>query len=207
MPHQDQDGVDDFASRLMSDDRRKWQDPESIIRQAGVREGWTVADMACGPGYFTLPIAAKVGAAGTVYAVDSSQRMLEHLKANLKGAADGIRRVVRPVAADVCATGILAASVDFVFFANVLHDISDRASLFREVRRISKAGSYVLNVDWKKQDSGFGPPPEIRLSENTAERIMEEGGLRAVRKIEAGEFHYGILCEWKRVRVEAGARP
>ncbi|MDG6940239.1 MAG: class I SAM-dependent methyltransferase [Nitrososphaerota archaeon] len=197
MPHQD--GVDDFASRLMSTDRRKWQDPERIIGQAGLREGWTVADMACGPGYFTLPIAAKVGATGTVYAVDSSERMLEHLRANLEGAADGVRRVVRPVAADVCDTGIPAASVDFVFFANVLHDIPDHASLFREVRRISTAHALVLNVDWKKEDTGFGPPPEIRLSEDRARRIMEDGGLRPVGEIEAGEFHYGMLCERKRV--------
>lgn len=43
-----------------------------LVRQANVRAGHTVLDLACGTGAITMRVAAKVGAAGEVVGVDSS---------------------------------------------------------------------------------------------------------------------------------------
>ena len=63
--------VDDFAEILMSPGRLEWQNPDKIVRALGVKQGMKVADIGCGPGFFTIPLARAVGQRGAVYAVDS----------------------------------------------------------------------------------------------------------------------------------------
>lgn len=49
-----------FAERLMLEERRRMQDPQQIVDQLSPRTGIVVADLGCGPGLFTIPIALKV---------------------------------------------------------------------------------------------------------------------------------------------------
>jgi ubiquinone/menaquinone biosynthesis C-methylase UbiE len=185
--------ADDFARLLMSEERREWQDPEAILGRVGVAEGMTVADLGCGPGFFTLPIASIVGARGLVYAVDSHPTMLRHLRRSIEGAGMS-RRKIEVVEADVSRTGIPGGSVDVAFFANVMHDIDNKRPFLEEVRRICRSGAAVVDVDWVKVPTELGPPLEIRLSAEEARKILSENGFRVVRSIEGGPYHYGLVC-------------
>src|SRR5579864_8699490 len=147
---------DEFAKALLSHERRKWQDPLKILAQLDLRNGMHIADLGCGPGYFTVPFAKSVGANGRVYAVDSSQVMLSYLYSNIERSKVE-SKIVRVLRSDVTKTDIPSSSVDLTFLANILHDISHRAKLFSEIRRISKEGARLVIVDWKKEDTGFGP--------------------------------------------------
>ncbi len=51
-----------------------WEDLVAISR---LHEGQTVADVGCGPGLYTFPMAEKVGPRGKVYAVDINQSVLD----------------------------------------------------------------------------------------------------------------------------------
>ncbi len=185
--------TDEFAERLMSKERREWQNPQRIIKRVGIERGMVVADLACGPGFFTIPIAEKVGREGEVYAVDSDDRMLEHLRANLKKSR-AARSVVKAINADVSNTGIPSQSVDVVLFANIVHDLSNPAALVREVRRICNNHSLIVDIDWRKMRTEHGPPFEIRLTKEESMRILSKNGLKVTRKIDAGPFHYGLVC-------------
>lgn len=48
-------------------------------RRAGITQGQTVIDIACGPGYAALEPAETIGAAGKVMAVERSTRFLARL--------------------------------------------------------------------------------------------------------------------------------
>ena len=186
--------TDEFAERLMSKERREWQDPEQIIKRIGIRRGMVVADLACGPGFFTIPIAEKVGIEGEVYAVDSDGRMLDHLRANLKKSRVA-QRMIKAITADVSDTGIPSSSVDVALFANILHDLDDPAAFLREVKRIGKNGSIMVDIDWQKIHTEHGPPFEIRLTKEDSMRILSKNGWRLTRTIDAGPFHYGLICK------------
>lgn len=184
--------VDEFARFLNSDERKKWQDPLKITGEIGVESGMTVADLACGPGYFTIPLASLVGEDGLVYAVDANPTMLRHLRANIKKSAVH-RNTIRVIRADVSKTGIAAGSVDVAIFANVLHDLDDKGAFLREVRRISRRGATVVDIDWKKVRTDNGPPFGIRLAEAESRRILTGDGFVFTRSIEAGPHHYGLV--------------
>ncbi|MBI3116686.1 MAG: class I SAM-dependent methyltransferase [Thaumarchaeota archaeon] len=186
--------TDEFAERLMSKERREWQDPEQIIERIGIRRGMVVADLACGPGFFTIPIAEKVGKEGEVYAVDSDKGMLDHLRANLKKSRVA-PMVVKAITADVSDTGIPYRSVDVALFANILHDLDDLVAFMREVKRIGKDDSIMVDIDWQKTHTEHGPPFEIRLTKEESTRILSRNGLKVTRTIDAGPFHYGLICK------------
>lgn len=182
---------EEFAKALLSHERRKWQDPQKILAQLDLSKGMHIADLGCGPGYFTIPFAKSVGEKGRVYAVDSSQVMLSYLHSNIERSKVE-KKIVRVYLSDVSNTDIPSSSVDLTFLANILHDISDRAKLFSEIRRISKEGATLVVVDWKKEDTGMGPEVEIRLGEHETKQILKDNGYGLVRSIEAGPFHYGF---------------
>jgi len=184
---------DEFARLLLSDDRKKWQDPLKISKAIGVKAGMTIADLACGPGFFTLPMASLVGEKGLVYAVDVNPTMLDHLRTMIAKSDESSKRI-KVIQADVASTGIPSGSVDVAFFANVLHDIDDKKAFLGEVRRISKPDAAFVDIDWRKSKMEMGPPFEIRLTEAASRKILAAGGLRVTKSIDAGPYHYGLIC-------------
>ncbi len=185
---------DDFAKSLLAHERKEWQDSDKIIRRIGIKEGMVVADLACGPGFFTIPIAGAVGKLGKVYAIDSSKVMLRYLHSSLKRSRID-KKIVEIIEADITSnTGIPEFSADIILLANILHDIENPKNLFHEIERISKQETRVVDIDWKKAESGFGPPIEIRLTERESKKIFSENGYIAGKSIDAGQFHYGFVC-------------
>jgi ubiquinone/menaquinone biosynthesis C-methylase UbiE len=45
-----------------------------------VKEGQSVVDLGCGPGYFTIALAEAAGSSGKVFAVDIDEKALSHLR-------------------------------------------------------------------------------------------------------------------------------
>ena len=187
----DEDG---FAEALMSEERRAWQDPSVIVSAAGVKQGSSVADLGCGPGFFTIPLAEAVGERGVVFAVDSSETMLSHLRRNLRAAGPGVAARVKVVRADVSRTTLEGGAADVVLFANVMHDLDDVPSFLREVRRVMKKGGAAVDVDWRKVDNGFGPPVGIRLSESESRGHLRRAGFSDIKAFEVSPYHYGFVC-------------
>jgi ubiquinone/menaquinone biosynthesis C-methylase UbiE len=187
---------DSLADLLMSPERKKWQDPERILDQIGIDENTIAADLGCGPGFFTLPLALRLGKTAKIYAIDQSALMLAHLKKNLESAVPkDVARKVMVVQADVLQTDIPEASVNLVIFANLLHDLEDRAAFFQEIKRISTGNSRIVDIDWDRRETDdMGPPMEIRLSEDASRKILQGNGFRVVHALNAGPHHYGLIC-------------
>ncbi len=171
--------------------RRWWQDPESILKSAGVMRGMTVADLGCGSGFFTIPLGSMVGEAGKVFAVDSRPAALERLRENLNSVT---RSVVRTVQADVSKTSIPSSSVDVAFVSNLLHDIDDKAEFMLEVRRMLKPTGRLVVVDWRRIEMEFGPPLEIRLDEKSVREILKAGGFEITDTLKPDPYHYGFVA-------------
>jgi ubiquinone/menaquinone biosynthesis C-methylase UbiE len=184
----------DRAKFLMSEERKQWHNPETILKFAGATKGMTMADLGSGPGFFTIPMAQITGEKGLVYAVDSNQNMLDSLKGNLARSKVN-PKVIKIVNSDVCNTGISKESVDLVIFANVLHEVADKKAFFGEVKRISKVTAIIVDVDWKKIQTEHGPPLESRLSENEATQIFSKSGFAVVKQTDAGPYHYELICK------------
>lgn len=65
-------------------ERETWQPPEQIMDSIGVKPGMIIGEVGAGRGYFTFPLAKRVGVSGKVFANDISSSSLDEIKARSK---------------------------------------------------------------------------------------------------------------------------
>jgi ubiquinone/menaquinone biosynthesis C-methylase UbiE len=152
---------------LESEDRKTWQNPDEILGAIKLRPNWIAADFGCGSGYFTVLLAQKVK---KVYAIDIQREMLSFLENKIKGL--GISnielRLSRPNEIP-----LENEAVDFLMSVNALHEFDDRPRMVREIRRVVRRKGNLLIVDFKKQETGFGPPVRVRVAKEKAISLFE----------------------------------
>ena len=122
---------------LMAWRQRRRARPEvngPVLDEASLAPGMTVLDFGCGPGYYTIPAARRVGPSGTVIALDKLPIAAWMVRA--AALRHGIRSV-RTVTSDL-ATGLPGASVDVVLFYDVLHHLPTPVPLLQEFHRVLK---------------------------------------------------------------------
>jgi ubiquinone/menaquinone biosynthesis C-methylase UbiE len=125
--------------------RRFLHDPTALLAPH-VREGMTVADIGCGMGYFSIALAALVGDAGTVIAVDVQQEMLDRTRRRAEQA--GVAGRIRPVLAARDDLGF-RGPVDFVLAFWMAHEVEDTPRFFDQVFSILKKQGTMLIAEPK----------------------------------------------------------
>ncbi len=160
------------VERLARMESRRAELMPASVALADVRPAadWQVADLGCGIGFLTLPIAERLER-GVVWAVDQSEELVgETLR---RAEARGLFNV-RGQVADAARTGLAAASIDAVVISQVLHDLPDPEAALLEVRRILKPSGLLYLLEWQAQASEFGPPLEIRIPAEKLLRWLSE---------------------------------
>ena len=172
-----------------------FMNPDKIVEELAVRSGMFVADFGCGAGYFTIPIAKIVKNSGKIYAVDVLTEALENVssKAKLYGLLN--IETVRANIETVGGSKIEEASVDLVILANVLFQCNDYDSVLTEAKRILKINGNIVIIDWIPNKIQLGPKFEHCLSEEDMKKLSIKNGLKIVRRIDAGNQHYGMLLK------------
>jgi len=131
------------AGSLDTTFRRILQNPGKIL-EPYIKEGMTVLDFGCGPGYFTIDMAKMVGKTGQVFAVDLQEGMIQKLKDKIQGTELEKRIILHK--SEIGKMG-LSEMVEFVLAFYVLHEISNQESLFKELLSILKPNGKVLIVE------------------------------------------------------------
>jgi ubiquinone/menaquinone biosynthesis C-methylase UbiE len=177
--------------RMPDDERRKWQNPEAILMEIGLKPGNTFMDIGCGHGFFTLPAAGIVGEAGLVYGVDTNRPAVKGLEdiARQKGI-----RNLKLRAAKAERTVFCEACADMIFFGIDLHDFQDPLKVLQNARKMIKPGGRLVDLDWKKEPSPWGPPLEIRFEEAKAQKFIEAAGFNIESVKSIGPYHYLIIA-------------
>lgn len=132
-----------FAGTLDNRIRRWVQDPRQILAPY-IREGMTVLDLGCGPGYFTMAIARMVGASGRVIASDLQAGMLRKVRDKVRGTELEGRVTLHQCREDRIG---VAEKVDFVLAFYMVHEVPDQEQFFREIGSLLKPGGQVLIVE------------------------------------------------------------
>jgi ubiquinone/menaquinone biosynthesis C-methylase UbiE len=172
-------------------ERRKWQNPEAILREIGLKHSQTFVDVGCGDGFFAIPAARLVGKGGKVYGLDVNSEAIGHLvrKAEKEGLANLLLTVGRAEDLILC-----EACADFVFFGIVLHDFDDPFKVLINAKRMLKPTGCLVDVDWKKEPMEIGPPMVIRFSKQKAISLLKEAGFMIATVKKSETYHYMIIA-------------
>ncbi len=171
---------------LESEDRKIWQDPESILAAAEIDPEWTAADLGCGSGYFTTILAGQVK---KVYAIDVQREMLDFLEDKMRTMRISNIELLLSKTDEI---PLENRSVDFLMSVNTVHEFDDRGRMIHEMNRVIKPHGRLLIVDFQKKETGFGPPVGIRISKAQAVKSFLKAGfsLRVQRNL---AYHYLLV--------------
>ncbi len=103
-----------------------------------VEPNQVVADLGCGPGYFTLSMAGKTGPQGCVYAVDSDEKVIRAVEK--KAAKRSLANIEAHTSSAADLEFIADASVDFVLADGLLCCVApqEHNGTVNEIKRILK---------------------------------------------------------------------
>lgn len=135
-----------FITQTMSFGSGHWYRKRALL-QAGLSEGMSVLDIACGTGVLAAHAQAIVGARGGVVAVDPAVGMLGEARRR------GVRALVQGVAE---ALPFASARFDLLSMGYALRHVADLRATFAEYHRVLTDGGKVLILEIT--------PPRSRLA-------------------------------------------
>ncbi|HYM71163.1 MAG TPA: methyltransferase domain-containing protein [bacterium] len=178
------------AGRLVSSARADVHPPEHVLSLLDPRRGHVVADVGCGPGYFTIPIAERVQPAGRVAALDIAPEMLARLRA--RAAATGVRNVVL-VQSEESRLPLAAATYDRVLLAFLIHELETPDEVLLDVRHALRPGGLGVVIDWMPRETPAGPPLEVRVPAERVRERLETAGLASQAPVDLGPHSYAVV--------------
>ena len=134
------------AGMLYNGFRKFLQNPKRIVGKY-IEKGNFVADIGCGPGFFTIPMAKLVGETGYVHAFDIQQEMLEIMESNaLKNRVTNIKAIKSKN--DKIG---MSEKFDFVLAFYMVHEVPgiDLKAFFYEIKMHLNKNGKILVVEPK----------------------------------------------------------
>lgn len=150
--------------------RKLFQNPRKIVGEY-IKQGDTVIDLGCGPGFFTIEMARLVGSKGKVIAADLQEEMLEHVKR--KTAAKNLTgRIEFHRCKSDCIGLQLDKKADFILAFYMVHETPNPAAFFEEVKPLLNKGGKFLVVEPRMHVNREMYGKMIELAENAGFHVL-----------------------------------
>ena len=125
--------------------RRLLQNPARILRH-WIKKGDHVMDVGCGPGFFSIEMARKVGEQGAVIAADLQVEMLDMVKGKADKHELSERMVYHRCMPDRIGLDE-GVGLDFILAYYMVHETPDPTVFLLEMKRYLKADGKILIVE------------------------------------------------------------
>lgn len=179
----------DWIDSMLRPERRGAFPAEHTLAELAPRPDSVIADVGCGPGYYTIPAARLLGPTGRVYAIDLEPRMTERVQQ--RAALEGLGHIVKTIRGDRERIPLEDETADLTIAALLLHDLTERLAMVRDLARVTRNGGRVVAIEWAPD------PDDTRLNrlapEQTA-RLLRDGGLDSDPPRMIGEKQYLVVA-------------
>ena len=166
----------EFIRRLLSPERAETLDPLRVLSLCPINVYDTVAEIGCGPGYFTLPL-AKTLKNGSVLALDLDDDMVAACRERVAEARMGNVEILKCSEFEF---PIEAGSVDGVFLAFVIQASPDKGRFLSAVREVIQPRGWCSVLEWYRKETEMGPPLERRIDPEDLEVMARDAGFRTM---------------------------
>ena len=165
------------AQWLERTERMDEERPDLVLNALDLKPGMTVADIGAGTGYYTWRIAQRIGAAGTVYAVDVQPEMIKALEQQMSRRGIANVKAVPGTPAD---PKLPRNSLDLALMVDVYHEFEQPYEMLTAIVAALKPGGRVAFVEFRGNDPKVPIKP---LHTMTEEQVRREAGAHALEWI------------------------
>ena len=174
------------VARMLRPERIQTLDPFRIMAHCPITPRDVVADLGCGPGYFTLPL-AKFLINGQVYALDTSDEMVEACQGRVDEARMGNVEVLKCGEYEF---PVEPGTLDGLFIAFVVHHPEDRVRFLTAAKKMLRLGGWCFLLEWHKRETETGPPQRARISPDELRELGESAGFKFQESGDVNDENY-----------------
>ena len=180
---------------FLLEEPRDWQNTEEILDRLRINPGDKIADIGAGSGYFTIPLALRVGDKGIVFAEEIQIEMVNFISKKVE--KQGLNNV-RVVFGKVEDPSLLDDFFNLAFLTNTYHELEKPVLMLENIRKDLKYNGRLAIIDWDPTlKSPFGPPMDMRVSKETVIKEVERIGFDLIEKHRFMPYHYFLVFRKK----------
>jgi ubiquinone/menaquinone biosynthesis C-methylase UbiE len=176
--------------KLESEDRYKAVPPKETLLKTGLKPEYSVADIGCGTGFFSIP-AAKLIHPNKIVAADISAEMLNFINSRI---IDEKLKNVEIVKMEPMIIPLPDSSFDFTLCSFVVHEVTDPEKYIDELLRITKPGGRVVILEWRAIETPSGPPLNIRIEPEKLNEYIKSEAVTSKETMVVGEWFYATIA-------------
>lgn len=187
--------VSQFVERFEREGREVYDQRTRIMEACELKPGMTVADVGAGTGLFTRLLSKSVGETGQVFAVDITEKFVEHIQAMAK--KEGLENV-EGVVCQPDFVNLPPASVDLVFICDTYHHFEFPFKTMASIRRALKPGGRVVLVEFSRiegESSDF-ILEHVRAGQDVFAEEITRSGFRQTKEVK-GFFETSYLLHFE----------
>lgn len=163
--------LEKLMQRLEDPQTIQRKQPEKVIELFGVKRGETVADIGAGTGVFSFRLAAKVGSAGKVYAVEIEDPMLDFI--SNKAQQLRVTNLI-PVKSSDVGPNLPAGCCDKILLMSAYEYLPDPVAFMTVARQALKPGGTVAIVSLDGNKVKVKRKLTLKEELYTPEKVAEE---------------------------------
>ncbi|MEM9364367.1 MAG: class I SAM-dependent methyltransferase [Planctomycetota bacterium] len=183
------------AAWLIRPERNQEEKAQEAFGVLAIEPGMVIADIGCGNGYWTMPMARackeqeeadalptsepSTELRGVVLAVDIQPEMLTKLRRN---AARGKVNNIEPVLGGVENPKLPRDAVDLVLMVDVYHEFSHPESMLWHIRNALRPEGVIALLEYRAEDPSVPIKPLHKMGKNQIMKEYAANGLKLVRE-------------------------
>jgi precorrin-6B methylase 2 len=182
------------ADWLERPERDREEHTTKLLKALPLKPGMVVADVGAGSGYYTFPMAEKVGAKGKVLAVDVQKEMLTIIKRKMKS-----KKItnVEPIQGTETDPKLPAGKVDLILMVDVYHEFSHPYEMAEAMIKALKPGGLLVFVEYRLEDEKVPIKLVHKMSIKQVKKEMAIHPVKHVKTVDTLPWQHVIFFEKK----------
>lgn len=190
--------------RIQGRSSESFIDAREVLSKLELQGDEVFLDAGCGDGHVSFLAQELLDKEAIIYALDNYQPSIEDMQKDVE--VRGITNIL-PILGDITSNIPLDNdSVNVALLINVFHHFLENTDeAITELKRVTKPGGRIAVMDYKKMDTGYGPPLNYKRSPEEVEKMFQKQGLEMVQldnevgeDLEGGvKSHYLIVFQKK----------
>lgn len=175
---------------LEGPDRSEWQQPDRVMDALGIADGFRVADVGAGGGWFTIRLARRVGPEGKVYAEDIQPEMIASIEQRVK--REDLKNV--EARSGTASDPNLPKGLNAVLMVDTYPQLREPIAVLTSIAS-SLAPNGKLGIVEFKPDGAGGPGPDQseRIEPDVIKRQASAAGLKLISHETFLKYQYLLI--------------
>jgi len=131
--------------------RDLFNSPKLVLRDAGIKHGFTILDYGCGPGNYSIAVSELLEGTGVVFALDKHPLAIKSISKKIKKRSIANIETIH----SNCKTGLASNSVDVILLYHVFNDLKNPDVVLEELHRILKPSGILSFMEFNVE--GISP--------------------------------------------------